>query len=117
MNIFRVRGYDDATILGLSDVVAQCLGHHIQRQSPLSQSLDEFQPGHVFLPFRADLSECFAARAICHCVVLHSEDDQILYFWPEFPPADCFFNRRPLALSDLSSPRSGAPPPALFAPR
>src|SRR5206468_12417104 len=66
MNFFRVRGDDDTTILGLSDVVIQCLGHHIERQSPLSQPLDELQPGHVSLHLRADLSVCFAARAIWH---------------------------------------------------
>jgi hypothetical protein len=70
MNLFRVRSDHDTTILGLSDVVIQCLGHHIEWQSPLSQPLDEFQAGHLFLPLCADLSVRFAARAIWHCLVL-----------------------------------------------
>ena len=54
MDATRLRGNDDAPAHRLGHVITQGLGDRIERQRPVDQPLDKFQPTHLVLPFGTD---------------------------------------------------------------
>ena len=66
MAAIRLGGDHDAPALRLGHVIADGFGHGVQGQGPVGQSLNEFQAGHLFLPFGADRSIGFAGKVMLH---------------------------------------------------